>query len=94
MRIAVKVKPKSQKEYVKSLGENQFVVAVTEPPEKGNANEAVIQALAEYFGIAPSLIGIVSGATSRQKIVEIDAPEEVIVRRAQQAPPGELPFRR
>ena len=49
----------------------QFVVAVKERPVKGSANRAVEKAVAEYFGVAPARVRIVSGHASREKIVEI-----------------------
>ena len=51
--------------------ENNFNVSVTAPPVKGLANQAIIKAVAEYFKIAPSRVRIVSGFTSRQKVLEI-----------------------
>lgn len=52
-------------------GETHFIVAVKEPPIQGRANAAIIRALADYFGLAPSRVRIISGHTSRQKIIEI-----------------------
>jgi len=47
-------------------------VAVSAPPEKGKANERLIELLAEHFRVAKSRIKIVSGHTSRSKVVEVD----------------------
>lgn len=38
----------------------------------GKANEAVIKALAEYFGIAKSNIALIKGQASKHKIFEIN----------------------
>lgn len=43
-------------------------------PEKGRANKALQVLLAELFGVAPSAVRIVKGATSRTKLVSIVAP--------------------
>ncbi len=48
-----------------------FQVAVREPPVDGRANEAICRALAAHFGTSRSSVRIISGHTSRQKIVEI-----------------------
>lgn len=71
MRIFVKARPKSKKEYVKREGEDSFTVAVKEVPEKGKANQAIIKALAEFFNIPTSSVILISGQTSKQKVFEI-----------------------
>ena len=53
------------------MGGWYFEVWVKEPPIEGRANEAVERALADYFGVAKSKVNIVSGQTSRKKVVEI-----------------------
>lgn len=83
MKIIVRAKPKSKKESVErvsqptfdlSLGDEELVeykVSVKEVPVGGKANEAIIKALAKYFDIAPSLVELVSGVTSKRKIFQI-----------------------
>lgn len=71
MKIFVKAKTKSRKEFVEKVDDTHYIVAVRDLPEHNKANLAIIDALAEYFGIAPSHISIVSGQTSREKIVEV-----------------------
>lgn len=71
MRISVKVKTKAKKEGVKKLAEGEFLVSANEAPEKGKANRRVVELLAEYFDVAKSNVEIVSGETSKRKIVEI-----------------------
>ena len=44
---------------------------VREPPAGGRANAAVTRAVARWVGVAPSQVAIVSGATARHKLVEI-----------------------
>ncbi|MEK9168234.1 MAG: DUF167 domain-containing protein [Patescibacteria group bacterium] len=71
MKIFIKAKPNSKKEFVKKISDTNFAVAVKEPPIKGKANQAIVKALADFIGIAPSRLKIISGAVSRQKIIEI-----------------------
>ncbi len=77
MRIRVKAKPAAKHTEVREEnaglidGERYFVVSVTEPPREGRANRAIVDALAEYFKVPPSRVRIVSGFTSKEKIVEI-----------------------
>ena len=49
-----------------------YKVWVKEMPVAGKANEAILRALAEYFGVARAQVRLVSGQTSKQKIFEID----------------------
>lgn len=71
MRISVKAKPKSKREYIKKIGEASFEVAVKEVPEKGKANQAIIKALAEFLNIPASSINLISGQASKQKVFEV-----------------------
>lgn len=71
MKIFVKAKPGAKKESVEKISENTFLVSVKERPEKGRANYAILKAVAAYFKIPVSRIIIVSGASSRNKIIKI-----------------------
>lgn len=71
MKINVKAKPNSKQEKVEKIDENNFVVFVKEAPEKGKANQAIKNALAVYFKTASARVKIVSGYSSRNKIIEI-----------------------
>jgi len=48
-----------------------YKVSVKEAPVAGKANEAIIEALAEYFDVAKSNITLISGQSSKQKVFEI-----------------------
>jgi uncharacterized protein YggU (UPF0235/DUF167 family) len=71
MRIFIKAKPSSREEKVEKIDELNYVVSVKEPPVKGKANEAIRNALAIYFKTGSSCIKIISGYSSRNKIIEI-----------------------
>lgn len=75
MRIFVKVKSAAKEEKVEKIDEVNFYVQVKEPPVEGRANMAVVKALADYFSVAQSGVRIVSGFTSRLKIIEIIKPQ-------------------
>ena len=74
MKINVKAKPSSREEKVEKIDDLNYVVSVKEPPIKGKANDAVRNALAVYFKTGSSYVRIVSGHTSRNKVIEIIAP--------------------
>jgi len=71
MKIFVIAKPNSKEEKIEKINSNYFKIAVKEPPLKGMANKAIIRVLSEYFKVSKLNIKIVSGHTSRQKIIEI-----------------------
>jgi len=71
MRISIKAKPFSGKEFVEKIDETNYTVWVKEPPEKGLANKGIERALAEYFKVPRLQVRIVKGFTSRNKIVEV-----------------------
>ncbi len=71
MRIKVKVKPKSKKVGVKQISQDLYEVKLKSPPEKGKANEELIEILSEYFNKPKSNIKLIKGQTSREKILEI-----------------------
>ena len=47
-------------------------VWVTAPPADGKANEAVRKLLAKALGVAPSRLTLKRGATSRDKLFQLD----------------------
>ncbi len=71
MRIFVKVKPNSKVEKIEKIDETHFSVSVKAPPVEGKANEAVIELIANYFNVPRSRVKIISGFSSRNKVIEI-----------------------
>ena len=71
MKIFVRVKPKAKEEKIEKIDDINFRAQVKEPPEKGRANRAIVKMLADYFNISQSNVRIISGSTSRLKIIEI-----------------------
>ena len=62
--------PHSMREEVAKQGDD-YVVRVKAMPQDGKANEAVIELLAKHFKVAKSNVKIVTGLTSRNKIVDV-----------------------
>jgi uncharacterized protein len=75
MLIRVKVQTRSSQEKIEEVGIDEYKVWVAAAPTDGSANQALIEILSDYFGIAPSLIKIKSGNKSTHKLVEIPDPE-------------------
>lgn len=72
MKINVRVTPNSKRNSVKRLDETHYKVWVTAPPEQGKATAVMIKLLAKQLNVAPSLMTVVTGATSRNKVLEIE----------------------
>ncbi|HEY3251475.1 MAG TPA: DUF167 domain-containing protein [Ignavibacteria bacterium] len=72
MTIKVKVKTNSRKNEIIEVSENYFEVKVSVPPEKGKANERVIELLSKHYKISKSRINIIKGETSKEKLIELN----------------------
>lgn len=70
MKISVTVKSRSRQEKVEKTGDC-YIAYVREPPIENKANKALIKLLSGHFGVSKSQVIILSGAKSKQKIVEI-----------------------
>lgn len=71
MRLKVKVKTGASKNEVIETEKGSFEVKVTVKPEKGRANEKVIELLSKYLKVPKSKITIIKGHTFKEKLVEI-----------------------
>ncbi|HEX8932312.1 MAG TPA: DUF167 domain-containing protein [Patescibacteria group bacterium] len=71
MKVYVVAKTRAKRPSVTQLDQTHFVVAISEPPIEGRANDAVVKALAEYFRISPSQVEITSGHSAKTKVVEL-----------------------
>jgi uncharacterized protein (TIGR00251 family) len=81
-RLTAKVVPgSSRNQIVGWLGE-ALKIKVTAPPEKGKANEAVIDLLAETLGIGTDAIQIESGHASPSKVVTITGMDDEAIQEA------------
>ncbi len=77
----MRVRPRSVRTEVGGRHADALVVRVHEPAAEGRANEAAVRALATSFGVSRQAVRIVSGATARWKVVEIDGDERVLGKR-------------
>jgi len=73
MDIRVKVIPKSSRtELAGTLPDGTWKIKVAAAPEKGRANQALCEFLADHFRVAKSKVRIVSGETSHLKRIHVD----------------------
>lgn len=71
MRINVRVIPRSRKNEICWEGD-ALKVRLSAPPVDGAANTALLKFLAARLDLPKSALQIVQGATSRQKVIQID----------------------
>jgi hypothetical protein len=71
LRVRVTVKPQSRIEQVSRLDDGSLLVRVREPAKENRANQAVVAAVAGFYGVPKSSLRLVSGARSRHKVLEI-----------------------
>jgi len=85
--VAVKAMPGARRSEVAGLRDGRLLVRVAAQPEKGKANEELVDCLAEALGLRKADIALVAGATSRQKMLSLPAACEAELRRLAAAAP-------
>lgn len=75
-RITVKVQPRAKATRVAGRMGRAYRLQLAPPPVDGKANVECIAFLAGLAGVAKSRVRILSGLTSRLKVVEIDGIEQ------------------
>ena len=71
-RLKLRVSPGARRPGIAGRYGDAWKVRVAEPPEDGRANEAVLRLLAETLDVPRASVALVSGHTSRDKIVTLD----------------------
>lgn len=81
VRVRVHVQPRASRTEIAGLHGDALKIRLAAPPVDGAANESLVAFLAERLALPRRNIRIVSGETSRTKLVEIDGATEDSVRR-------------
>jgi uncharacterized protein (TIGR00251 family) len=75
-RFTVKVHPRARRSAVTGRLGDAWKLDLTAPPIEGKANEECVRVLAEVAGVPRARVRIVTGLTSRTKVVEIEGITE------------------
>ena len=67
--LPVRVQPRSSRESIGGERDGALVVRLTAPPVEGAANEALQRLLGRTFGLPPTSVRILAGASGRNKRV-------------------------
>lgn len=78
-RLSLRVAPGAQQTRIVGRHGSGWKVAISAAPERGRANVAVVELLADTLGLKRGEVNVVSGHTGREKIVELSglAPDEI-----------------
>lgn len=95
VRLALKVTPRAAFSAVDGIAQDErgqayLAVRVTAAPDGGKANAAVIKLLAKRWGLPARDLRLVSGASARRKILQVDGPPQRLLAElgAIEQPPG------
>ena len=76
MKISVHLKPNSRhREEVVPNDDGSLTIYTKAPAIEGRANLAAAKLLAKHLGVAPSMVKLVRGATSKYKVFEVGKTE-------------------
>jgi uncharacterized protein (TIGR00251 family) len=78
--LTLRVTPRARQNKVAGKVGDTWKVSVTAPPEDGRANDAVIELLADALGIKRRQIEMLTGLSSRNKVVRIAGITDADVR--------------
>jgi uncharacterized protein (TIGR00251 family) len=70
-RVTVKVHPRAKRSGIAGRFGEAWKLDLAAPPVDGKANEECVRWFAEAAGVPRSQVRIVSGATARMKVVEL-----------------------
>ncbi len=72
MKVFIRAKPNAKVAAIEKLDDAHYTVSVQEPPKENKANFAIMKMLAEHFGVSLAHVRLISGASSREKVFEIN----------------------
>jgi len=71
-RITVKVHPRAKRSAVSGRFGEAWKIDLAAPPVDGKANDECLRFLAEIAGVARSRVRIMTGASARLKVVDVE----------------------
>lgn len=69
--VPVQAQPRARKNGIVGVHDGRLKVAVTQAPEKGKANSALVKVLANALGVNRSQVELIAGQTSSKKTFRI-----------------------
>ena len=81
VRFSVRLQPRASKNEIVGLQGSSLRIRVTAPPVDGSANEALVDFLSDSLDISRRNVCIISGQSSRTKVVEVSGVDLEAVQR-------------
>jgi uncharacterized protein len=78
--LPIQAQPKAKKNAIVGIHDGRLKVAVTQAPEKGKANDAILKLLAKSLELRQSQLDLVSGETSSKKAVRVTGIDAEMLR--------------
>jgi uncharacterized protein len=72
VRFAVRVQPRASRSEIVGVHGDAMKIRLSAPPVDGAANEALVELIAGALGVGRRAVRIVSGESSRSKVVEVE----------------------
>jgi len=72
VRLDVYIQPRASKTELAGMHDGVIKIRIAAPPVENAANRALIDFVAQHLGIAKRSVRVVSGDTSRKKVLELD----------------------
>ncbi|MBT3183785.1 MAG: DUF167 domain-containing protein [Nitrospina sp.] len=80
IRFSAVIQPRSSRNEIAGVYNNSLKIRLTSPPVDGAANKTCIKFLAKWLGMSPANVRIVTGLSSKNKVIEIDGIDESVFR--------------
>ena len=80
-RLTLKVHPRAKRSALAGRVGDAWKLSLAAPPVDGKANEECVRYLAEFAGVPRSRVRILTGLTSRVKVVEIEGVDQAELER-------------
>jgi len=85
-RVTVKVHPRARRSAINGRFGEAYKLDLAAPPVDGKANEECVRFFAELAGVPRARVRIVTGMTSRMKVVEVEGMSQDELERRMASP--------
>ena len=75
-QISVRLQPRASRTELREVRAGVLIARVTAAPVDGKANAALCRLIAGAAGVARSRVAVVRGASSRDKVVQVEGMDE------------------
>lgn len=82
--VAIRCKPGAKRAAITDIG-NVVGVAINAPPRDGEANEAVLDYIAEVVGVKKRQVSLLQGSKSREKVLLVEGSSQESIHEALEA---------